>query len=321
MSSSGVELLHIWNRCHACSAAPIVGLRFTCQTCPAGADNDLCEACYRLFEQGQVKHPPPEAREAPAGPHVFRPFEGIERERAAPWLAVPWSRAPAPMVPDRFVVRPEFRSGRESFFGSYGFVVIAEDGGSPLVLTALHVLDELAKFRGIDCSESNAAYSGRELPHQVTGVQVYDPYAANWILSELGSAGEMLTLPRARICTSEPYSQRDVAAFRVLPASKFQALRVARVIPAVGDPVWLAVNLGRGIAERASPAVVTEITDDTFVFRYAKPATLPPYTSGAPVLNRAGEVVAVNVGGGTLDGYRIGHGTHVVSLRRHFGWS
>jgi hypothetical protein len=129
-----------------------------------------------------------------------------------------------------------------------------------------------------------------------------------------------LTLPRARICTSEPYSQRDVAAFRVLPASKFQALRVARVMPAVGEPVWLAVNLGRGIAERASPAVVAEITNDTFVFRYAKPA-LPPYTSGAPVLNRAGEVVAVNVGGGTLDGYRIGHGAHVVSLRRHFGWS
>jgi len=321
MSSSGVELLHIWNRCHACGAAPIAGLRFTCQTCPAGADNDLCQACYRLFEQGQVKHPPPEAREAPAGPHVFRAFEGIERDSVTPWLAVPWNTAPPPAVPDRFVVRPEFRNGRESFFGSYGFVVVAEDGGLPLVLTALHVLDELAKFRGIDCCESNAAYSGRELPHQVTGVQLYDPYGANWILSELGSAGEMLTLPRARICTSEPYSQRDVAAFRVLPASKFQPLRVARAMPAVGDPVWLAANLGRGIRERTSPAVVAELTDDTFVFRYAKPAALPPYTSGAPVLNRAGEVVAVNVGGGTLDGYRIGHGAHVVSLRRHFGWS
>jgi hypothetical protein len=321
MSSRGDALVHIWNRCHGCGAAPIVGLRFTCQICPAGADNDLCATCYHLFEQGQLKHPPPEAREAPAGPHVFRSFEGIEREKAAPWLTVPWCAAPAPAVPDRFVLRPEFRSGRESFFGSYAFVVAAEDGGVPLVLTALHVLDELAKFRGIDCSEGNAAYSGRELPHELTGVQLYDPFAANWILSELGAAGEMLTLPHARNCTAEPYSQRDVAAFRALPASKFEPLRLARALPVVGDPVWLAVNLGRGVTERTGAAVVAEITDDTFVFRYAKPMALPPYTSGAPLLNRAGEVVGVNAGGGTLDGYRIGHGAHVASLRRHFDWS
>src|ERR1700757_3179145 len=79
MSSCEVELVHIWNRCHACGATPIVGLRFACQTCPAGADNDLCQACYRLFEQGQIEHPSPEAREAPVGHHVFRVFEGVER--------------------------------------------------------------------------------------------------------------------------------------------------------------------------------------------------------------------------------------------------
>ena len=321
MSSDGVELVHIWNRCHACGASPIVGLRFTCQTCPAGADNDLCQSCYRSFEQGQLKHPPPEAREAPAGQHIFRTFEGIEREQAAPWLAVAWCIAPAPAVPDRFVVRPEFRSGRESFLGSYGFVVAAEDGGQPLVLTALHVLDELAKFRRIDCSENNAGYSGHELPQQVTGVRLYDPFAANWVLNELGSAGEMLLLPDARICSVEPNSQRDVAAFRVLPTSGFQPRKLATASPTVGDPVWLAANQGRGIRERTIGAVVVQITDDTFVFRYAKPTTLPPHTSGAPLLNRSGEVVGVNVGGGMLDGYRLGHAAHVASLRRHFRWS
>jgi hypothetical protein len=321
MSSGGVELVHIWNRCHACGASPIVGLRFTCQTCPAGADNDLCQPCHRLFELGQLKHPSPEAREAPAGRHIFRTFEGIERERAAPWLAVPWCSALAPTVPDRFVVRPEFRSGRESFFGSYGFIVAAEDSQQQLVLTALHVLDELAKFRHIDCSENNAGYSGRELPHQVTGVQLYDPFAANWVLNELGSAGEMLLLPEARICTIEPYSQRDVAAFHILPASGFQPLELATASPTVGDPIWLAANQGRGIGERTIGAVVVEITDNTFVFRYAKPTILPLHTSGAPLLNRDGEVVGVNVGGGTIDGYQLGHAVHVVSLRRHFGWS
>ena len=320
MSLPDAESIHIWNHCHACGIAPIVGVRFTCQACPAGADNDLCEACYRLFEQGRVKHPPPEARETPADHHLFRAFEGVERQRAAPWLTVPWHSAPSPSVPDRFVVRPEFRSGRESFFGSYGFVIAAEDGGLPLVLTAVHVLDELAKFRGIDCTASNPTYSGHELPAQVSGVRLYDPYAANWVLSELGSAGAMLHLPDARTCTEEPYSQRDVAAFRLLPASRLQPLRLANALPIVGEPVWLAVNRGRDIRERTSPAVVVEATDNTLVFRFIKPITLPPYTSGAPLLNRAGDVVAINVGGGTLDGYKIGHGAHVASLRRHFGW-
>ena len=320
MSPHVVELVHIWNSCQACGAAPIVGLRFSCQTCPAGAENDLCEACYRLFEQGRLEHPPPEAREAPPGRHVFRAFNGVAREQVLHWLTVPWSPAPSPAVPDRFVIRPEFRSGRESFFGSYGFVVAAEDGGHPLMLTALHVMDELAKFRRIDCSTDNIAYTGRELPQHVTSVQLYDPYAPNWMLAELGAVGAMLTLPEARICAEEPNSYRDIAAFRPVPSASFQPVRLAGAPPVVGEPIWLAVNLGRGARERTLQATVVEITKQTLVFRFAPPVTMPPYTSGAPLLNRKGEVVGINIGGGMLDEHRLGHGNHVASMRHHLGW-
>jgi hypothetical protein len=316
MSSSEGEWIHIWNRCHGCGAAPIVGLRYGCQTCPAGADNDLCPACYRLWEQGQIQHPSPEALEAPAGRHQFRAIEGERRDQALPWLRVPWSTAPAPIVPDRFVVRPEFRSGRESFFGSYGFIV-AQDGRSPLMLTALHVLDEVAKFRGIDCSDGNVAYTGRELPEQITGVQLYDPFAANWVLAELGTAGDMLALPTARIGAVEPYSQRDVAAFRLASSTFFRPLRLAAAAPVVGEPIWVAVRPTRDATERTVQAVVVECTDDTLVFRFALGATIMPHSSGAPLLNRAGEVVGINIGGGTLDGHRLGHGSHVTSIRHH----
>lgn len=250
MSSPGIDLVHVWSCCHACGAAPIVGTRFECRTCPTGPDSDLCQACYRLLELGQIKHPPPEAREAPPGRHIFRAFEGVPRQQVAHWLAVPCPTASAPAVPDRFVVRPEFRSGRELFFGSYAFVVIAEDGGSPLLLTALHILDELAGFRGIDCSDNNAGYTGRELPAHVTSVQLYDPYARNWMLAELGTAGGMLLLPDARIGAIEPHSQRDIAAFRAAPASPFLPLPLARSNPVVGEPIWLAVNHGLDARER-----------------------------------------------------------------------
>jgi hypothetical protein len=272
-----------------------------------------------LFEQGRIEHPSPKGREAPAGRHVFRAFEGAEREQVLPWLVVPWSTAPAPAVPDRFVVRPEFRSGRESFFGSYGFVV-AEAGGSPLMLTALHVMDELAKFRGIDCSDANIAYTGSELPHQVTSVRLYDPFAPNWMLAELGTAGGMLRLPNARICAVEPYSQRDIAAFRVDPSPSFQALPLAAVPPVVGEPIWLAVNVERGGRKRTIQAVVVESTNETMVFRFAIAVTSPPHTSGAPLLNRSGEVIGINIGGGMLDAHKLGHGNHVASVRHHLGW-
>jgi hypothetical protein len=319
MTSSRAELVHIWNRCHACGTAPIVGLRFACQTCPAGADNDLCVSCYRLFEDGQIEHPSPEAREAPGGRHLFLAFEGVERELVLPWLAVPWSTAPAPAIPDGFVVRPEFRSGPESFYGSYGFVV-SKDNKNALTLTALHVLDELAKFRGINCSDSNMAYTGCELPNQITSVRLYDPFAPNWILAELGTASDMLPLPNARICSVEPYSQRDLAAFRVVPSASIHPLRLAAAAPVVGEPIWLSVNCGRGVRERTIQAVVVEISSETLVFRFGIQTAMPPHTSGAPLLNRAGEVVAINIGGGILDQATIGHGAHVTSVRHHLGW-
>jgi hypothetical protein len=251
---------------------------------------------------------------------VFRPFEGVAREGMLHWLAVPFAAAPAPVVPDRCVVRPEFRSGRDSFFGSYGFIVAAEDGGSPLMLTALHVLDELAKLKGIDCSANNAAYTGRELPPRITAVQLYDPFAPNWMLAELGTARAMLELPEARLCAEEPKSQRDVAAFRVVAPAPFRLARLAATPPIVGEPIWLAANLGRGASGRTILAVVVEITDETLVFRFAPEVSMPTYTSGAPLLNRVGEVLGINIGGGTLDGQTLGHACHVGSIRRHLGW-
>jgi hypothetical protein len=147
-----------------------------------------------------------------------------------------------------------------------------------------------SKFRGIDCSDGNMAYTGRELPHKVTSVQLYDPFAPNWMLAELGTAGDMLPLPDARIGGVEPYSQRDIAAFRVGVPTSFHPLPLAAAPPVVGESSWLAVNLGRGERGRTSQAIVVEITNETLVFRFAVAATSPPHISGAP-LNCVGEVM------------------------------
>jgi Trypsin-like peptidase domain len=238
-----------------------------------------------------------------------------------PWLAVPWLEAPSPALADRAVIRPEFQSGRESFFGSYGFVVAGTNSGQQLVLTALHVLDEVAKFRGIDCSPGNTTYTGHELPKHINNVLLYDPFAAKWMLAELGAAADMVPLPNARISAQEPYSQSDIAAFRVSSPTSLRPLQLAELLPGVGDPIWLAAKLEPNAKERTAQAVVVEISPETFVFRFGSTSgTGPLHTSGAPLLNRAGEVVGINVGGGILDGEKLGHGVHVASVRRHLGW-
>jgi hypothetical protein len=313
------DLVHVWNRCHGCDAAPILGTRYECEVCPAGPDNDLCAACHARFRAGQVVHPLAANREAVAGVHTFRAIAGTPRADAAPWLAVPWAPARAPVVPERSVVRPEFRSGRDSYLGSYGFVVAAEDGGRPVLLTALHVLDELIRARGIDATPANANYTGRELPPRVSEVQLYDVFAANWMTAELGLAGEMLVLPLARIPAAEPVSDTDIAAFRVRANASVQALRLAAAPPPVGAPVWVAAR-GRA-AERTTPAVVVEATGRTLIVRLAPGVTMPPYGSGSPLLNAAGEVAGILSGGGMLDGQQLGHACHVGNVRTHLGWA
>ena len=179
-------------------------------------------------------------------------------------------------------------------------------------------MDELIRARAVDASPENAGYSGRELPPRLSEVQLYDVFAANWVIAELGLAGEMFVLPRARIPAVEPFSDTDIAAFRVRANASGQALRLAAAPPPVGAPVWLAAR-GRG-PERTTPAVVVEVTARTLIVRLAPDATMPPYGSGSPLLNAAGEVVGILSGGGRLDGQQFAHACHVGNMRQHLNW-
>ena len=316
--STASESIHIWFHCHHCGARPIVGPRFACASCPAGPDNDLCEACYRGYLSGEVAHPAEQSMGAAMGlaEHAFESSEGRPREDFRSWLEPGHPAALDPPVPDGLVLRPEFRRGQESYLASYAFAVEAPEPGPPLVLTALHVMDELIKKEGIDATSASSGYTGRELPGLVTKVVLYDVFAERWILAELGEAGPMLVLPEARTGEEEPFSSRDVAAFRTDGAGLAPG-RLASRRPVVGDPVWLAAKPGNGSSGRTAKAVVVESTAETLVFRYEDPDQPPKYSSGAPLLDRAGDVVGLKVGAGWLDGHKLGHANHVDNIRRH----
>jgi hypothetical protein len=128
--------------------------------------------------------------------------------------------------------------------------------------------------------------------------------------------GSMLALPDARTDEEEPFSYRDIAAFRVSGTGRLVPGRLAGRPPEVGEPVWLAAK-PQGRPERTAKAVVVERSEKTMVFRYEDPGLETPYASGAPILDRAGHVVGINVGGGRLDGHKLGHANHVGNVRRH----
>jgi len=315
------DRVHVWNTCHGCGAAPILGYRFECQTCPDGPDNDLCERCHAAYVAGKLEHPKPGsfsafAEVAPGRRHPFVEFGGAPPDDCVGWSTIPdgGSFTP-PVVPNGFVVRPEFSTGRTSFVGSYGCVV---GGRRTLVLTCLHVMSSLMQNRGIDASAKNAAYTGRELPAVLKGVNLYDVFAANWMMAPLGRAGSMLRLLDARTKEPEPLSNRDLAAFIVDDPSLLSPLPLAPRVPRVGDPIWLAVKSDGGLPQRTIMATVVEHTERTLIFRYVHDGRdIPRFASGAPLLDRAGEVVGINVGLGRFDGRTFGHANHVESIRHH----
>jgi hypothetical protein len=229
------------------------------------------------------------------------------------WLEPPIPSVAPPAVHAGSLVRPEFRQGSVSSFGAYGAVI--EAGPRNLVLTALHVLDEVARRNGVDTTAENAAYSGEELGRVITRVNLYDVLEQRWAFHCLGTARAMLVLPDARTRVEEPLGYRDIAAFVVSETSRVRPLRLADAAPSVGEPVWLAGRFENG--SRLCAAVVVEKTERSYVFRFAAEPRGPKYTSGAPLLNAAGEVVAINVGAGRLEGHCLGHAIHADSIHSH----
>lgn len=312
------DCLHLWHRCHGCGAEPIVGRRYSCTSCPIGPDNDLCETCHRDYVAGKLEHPAPRNPHGSLirATHQFRITKGTPDADLARWQIVPDISVPAPKIENGFVVRPEFCTAGETFFGSHAFAATIDELRGRIVLTALHVLDALIKANGIDASVENANYRGTEIPAIVRRVRLYDVFAPLWPLAELGMAQGMRVIADARTGEEEPYAQRDVAAFDARGCAALAPRRLATRIPAVGEPVWLACRAATTTAPTAFTAVVVESTSRSLIFRYAPGVPVLHGSSGAPILNRLGEIVGINVGGGAREGRRYGHACHAVSIRR-----
>lgn len=319
MDYSERRYVHPWNHCHHCGAAPITGRRHHCRSCIDGPDNDLCETCFQSCLEGRVKHPMPGKsqihRETTA--HEFETHEGRPVDTFSHWLEQEMPGSPEPALPHPFVCRLVIEAGMETAIIGYAFVARPDSNASPVLLTALHVLDPLLKHFNINLDIQASAPTGRELPEKIDRVNMYDVFALHWMMAPLGEANRMMTLPGARTGEEEPFSDKDIAAFSLSALHVGDKAFLAETAPGVGEPVWLAARNDANHHKNMFRAVVVESTDRSLVYRFEPGAAPPKYCSGAPIINQNGEITGIAVGTGRLNGQTFGHANHAGNIRRH----
>jgi hypothetical protein len=137
-------------------------------------------------------------------------------------------------------------------------------------------------------------------------------------LDEIWYASRALTVLDAHAMDGVPY--QDVAAFALDTAGAPihpVRLKLAAALPKAGDSVWLLAQVPEGApaSQLLHHAIVRSSTDQSLQYAFDNIGLNLQGTSGAPIVNAAGEVVRTNLGGTTLPGKLIGVGNSLTSLR------
>ncbi|WP_404307559.1 hypothetical protein [Neorhodopirellula lusitana] len=120
-------------------------------------------------------------------------------------------------------------------------------------------------------------------------------------------SGVGLGLPGAS-AEFEASQSGDVVVFIPQESKELNPISISDTDPEKGDVVWLlSPNLANdSLVHRAIS--VSVIHDGFLVYEFDEPIVIAG-TSGAPIVNEEGLIVAVHRGGGTNDGKTIGVGT------------
>ena len=128
--------------------------------------------------------------------------------------------------------------------------------------------------------------------------------------------GEIQMQPIA-LTGARPHPQKsdigDVAACKVTDATAIEALPLSQRIPSNGERVWLVSRLP-GSRELMHPATVERLKDGWLQYSFVDHGITLKSTSGAPIVDRKGNVIAVHAGGTKKSGKMIGIGTPVVNF-------
>lgn len=216
------------------------------------------------------------------------------------------SAAPPPTVRNA-ICRPIFQADGQTFSAGTAFVVdLPTPSPRTLLVSALHVF-------GPDGGGPDKQIPAAELAQRASVVE-----CQALGMNETWHAGRALTIPDARPMGSGFLKDASAFVFNTAETAIHPThLKLASTPPKVGDSVWLLAQVldGAPDTQLLHHAVVRLSKDDALQYEYDNAALSIQATSGAPVVNADGDVVGINLGGGTLHGKLIGIGDSLASVR------
>jgi hypothetical protein len=195
----------------------------------------------------------------------------------------------------RSVCRPEFQTVSGPMNAGTAFILdVPVKSAKALLVTAHHL------FGPNGGMEKQVTW--QELPEKVTKAK------CTFLSSRGGSmtVGKPLPIKNAR-AIGEGGNARDIAAFPITETPAY-AIKLAVLPPKVGDEVWLVAKVVSGApsTEILHKARVTRSDRSVLEFEYENRAINIRATSGAPIVNKDGKLVGVNVGASHGSGDMVG---------------
>jgi len=218
---------------------------------------------------------------------------------------------PAPLLTAAlYAFQPSFATVTEGTFQA-GKMVVVKIPGAPdglLALSCIHIFGpEGGLSRDIPASE---------LPSFIKQTTLLDVDGKG---TEIGAPIALAGTRRfASTAGGLPNASTDISVFRAPAALSAHALELASDNPKVGDRVWLLARLAGGAPPDVllHPAHVRVANDSILGYEFENNTLELTATSGAPVVDAAGKIVALNLGGG-LSGDKLNvFGNPVSSLRQ-----
>jgi len=203
-----------------------------------------------------------------------------------------------PSPPRDVVFKPTFLTGYDSLTAGTGFVTRI-DGGA-VFLTAHHLFGPAA---GLERDLSPV-----EAKKFVVALAASSMDRASLVLV----SSEMVLIASAKAFDQRDAS-RDVASFSLLSYSG-PTLPMASASPKPGEKVYLLARPRGEERLRLISATVSRVAANALEYFYDTSGVNFAGTSGAPILNEAGEVVAINLGGGDIKGRAFGFGNPSTSF-------
>jgi len=218
--------------------------------------------------------------------------------------------AAAPAAPsiraEAAVYKPTFTTKGGDLEAGTAFVARLAPGGPPFLFTAHHLFGALG---GLD-----REYTWQELPAFVIGV------AAVPVEKGVPLRGGAALPINGAIAFTQEHMGGDVAVFAVTDPLDAPALTFAATPPAEGAEVWLIAKLDGAAADKLRYRGVVKVVDGgAIAFAFDDKGLALRASSGAPIVNKAGEVVGINLASGEMEGKTIGMGASADAVTKLVG--